>query len=357
MGDNMKIEPQIEEAQALKKHILSELKAKYERERIGIHATDLLWPRLAVFRKLESQELNERDLLYFALGHGEGEVIEALISDRSEVVVIDSDIIHTIDAIVFEGGRPIPVEIKTTRSKSGDLVKPHYLLQLALYCLALTTNYGYLVILKLNDDEKPLHAYRITFSEEELGRLFDWREKRRDLIIKALEQQNPSLALCCWKDPILGWKCKFCPFQDKCREIEEERPAIRAEAVYEGFEAVKIPLEHPIPLGDPAWKKFLKPKVLELHKKKYDIDYAIAEENGRIKELILLVPLKCSRRHVEEIKRAAKWAAIKVKERDGKRRVFPSSSKNASNSAVIRNKSCEASGRKNLAYIKGGEKP
>jgi len=310
------LRPKIEEAQNLKRHILGRLRAKYESERVGVHATDLLWPRLAVFRRLESQELTERDLLFFALGQGEGEVIESLISDKREVIVIDGDIIHTIDCFIHENGSLIPVEIKTTRAQNNEsLIKPHYLLQLGLYCLALNVNYGYLVILKLNDNKQPLHAYKITFSEEDLGRLFDWREERKELLLKALEYRRPEIAPCCWSDPNLNWKCKYCQYQDKCREIEEGEEEKKAAE----YEAIRIKLDYPIPISDPAWTRFLKPKLLEPHKKKYGINYAIVEDQGRILELVLLAPYKCDRRHIEEIKRAAMRASQYAREREVKR--------------------------------------
>ena len=66
----MKIAPEVELDESFKTAILEALKARYEEERAGIHATDLLWPRQAAFRKLQGARVSERDAVFFALGAG-----------------------------------------------------------------------------------------------------------------------------------------------------------------------------------------------------------------------------------------------------------------------------------------------
>jgi len=64
----MRIKPEVERDEEFKARILSSLKARYEEERVGVHATDLLWPRQAVFRKLagsKGSRITERDVVYF----------------------------------------------------------------------------------------------------------------------------------------------------------------------------------------------------------------------------------------------------------------------------------------------------
>jgi hypothetical protein len=78
----LKVAPKIELDRAFKSSVLDSLKARYEEERVGIHATDLLWPRQAVFRKLQGSKVSERDAVFFALGAGEGEVAEELMGGR-----------------------------------------------------------------------------------------------------------------------------------------------------------------------------------------------------------------------------------------------------------------------------------
>jgi len=55
---------------------------------------------------------------------GKGEVAEELMGRRREVVVLHNNVIHTIDSIVQEYGKLVPVEIKTTRASSPSVKKP-----------------------------------------------------------------------------------------------------------------------------------------------------------------------------------------------------------------------------------------
>jgi len=224
-----KIEPKLERDEALKARVLEALKTRYEEERVGIHATDLLWPRQAVFRKLQGSEVSERDAVFFALGAGEGEVAEELVGRMREVVVVHNGVIHTIDSVVVEHGRLIPVEIKTTRA-SPPSVKNHYLLQLGMYCAAMHVNRGKLVILYLNDGL--IEAYNASYSREALAKIDEFELEKRREIEQALQLNDPMKASCVAGDPDLDWKCLTCQYWQRCSgehvsfKIEFQQPLI-----------------------------------------------------------------------------------------------------------------------------------
>jgi len=147
------------------------------------------------------------------LGAGEGEVAEELIGRRREVMVIHNGIIHTVDSIVDERGRLIPVEIKTTRA-SPPSVKSHYLLQLGMYCLAMNVDYGKLVIFYLNNGV--IEAYNVKYPAEALTEIEKFEVERRDSILEALRLKDPLKAPYVAGDPELDWKCLSCQYWTKC---------------------------------------------------------------------------------------------------------------------------------------------
>jgi hypothetical protein len=216
--------------------VLESLRARYEEERIGIHATDLLWPRQAVFRKLQGSKVSERDAVFFALGAGEGEVAEELMGRKREVIVLHNGVIHTVDSVIYEHERLIPVEIKTTRSTPPS-VKNHHLLQLGMYCVALKVDYGKLIIFYLNNGV--VEAYRVSYPPELRRKIDEFEVEKRREMEEAIRLRNPLKASCVAGDPELDWKCLTCQYWQKCSgrrvsfRIDFPQPLIAGRA-YEG---------------------------------------------------------------------------------------------------------------------------
>lgn len=208
-----KIETKVERDDFFKAKILDLLRSRYEEERVGIHATDLLWPRQAVFRKLQGSKVSEREAVFFALGAGEGEIAEELMGRRHEVVVIHNGVIHTVDSVIVEREGLVPVEIKTTRA-SPPSVKNHYLLQLGMYCVAMHVDYGKLVILYLNDGV--VEVYNASYSHELLAQIDAFELEKKREIERALRLKNPMEASCVAGDPDVDWKCLTCQYWQKC---------------------------------------------------------------------------------------------------------------------------------------------
>jgi hypothetical protein len=206
----------VEETSTVKDMMIERLKKKYEEERIGVHATDLLFPRQTVFRKLNGSQVTERDVVYYALGAGEGEAIESLLG-MSEVIAVSGGIVHDIDSVIEENGKLVPIEIKTTRAEVLE-PKKHYLTQLGLYALALEVNYGYLVIIGLNAGI--IKTFRVEFDLNEVRRL---RDEAKRKVFQALAEKDPSKAPCVWRDFELNWKCYGCDHREECKKVEKVR--------------------------------------------------------------------------------------------------------------------------------------
>jgi CRISPR/Cas system-associated exonuclease Cas4 (RecB family) len=212
--------PKIEEEPKIKNLLIQALEKKYAAERVGIHLTDLICPRLTFFRKTLDNSLTEKDIVFFLLGSGEGELIEQLVGDHNEIIVIKGGVVHTLDAFLLEGDTIVPVEIKTTRAEREDnVVRPHYLFQLGAYCSALNVSTGVLVVVMLNVGK--VKVYRIFFDEKELQNIGEEVERRKNLLRKALESGDASVAPSVLNDPDLSWKCVSCNFRDMCKSIEE----------------------------------------------------------------------------------------------------------------------------------------
>jgi len=209
----LKVQPKIEVDELFKLEVLRLLRAKYDEERVGIHATDLLWPRQTVFRKIKGSKVSERDVVFYVLGTGEGEVVEELMGGKHEVMAVRNGVIHTIDTLIHENGGMIPVEIKTTRSSPPN-VRKHYLLQLGMYCTALDVNYGRLIILYLNSGT--IETYKVEYPPEARAEIDRFEVEKRAEIERAVRSGNPLDASCVAGDPDLDWKCLTCEYWSEC---------------------------------------------------------------------------------------------------------------------------------------------
>ncbi|MEM3873017.1 MAG: hypothetical protein QXE05_10715 [Nitrososphaeria archaeon] len=216
---NVEVEPETR----LKETMISRLQTKYEQDRKGLHVTDLMWPRQYVFRKLEKTCLSEKDVLFYALGSGEGEVLEEIVSEKHEVSIEKYGIIFTPDAIIELEDKIVPVEIKITRQTRGEPIKPHYLLQLASYCMALEVNMGILLIVQLNRTDNPLNVFKIRFNGSELENLKKVLIERKVMVEKALKEGKPEIVSYVLDDTNFNWKCRKYQWRTRCEEIEKTK--------------------------------------------------------------------------------------------------------------------------------------
>ncbi|MEM3361504.1 MAG: hypothetical protein QXV85_09920 [Candidatus Bathyarchaeia archaeon] len=287
--------PEIVNDETVKAMIIDGLKEKYERQRVGVHLTDLICVRLTYFRKREGDSLSERDIVFYALGAGEGEVIEQLIGDKREVIVIKNGVVHTVDAITFVDDSFFPVEIKTTRTerveKVDDVVRPHYLFQLGAYCSALSVSTGFLIVLMMNRGE--VKVFKVNFSSEELENIEREVSRRRDLLLKALQEDDPTIAPSVLNDPDLNWKCNECRFREAC--VDAER----------GWRRFKF--SSPLDIKRGFAKKLL--DRLEKYKQKLELDYRIDYDGEKN---VLAVSVKGTDRSIRDVKDLCQWINSKI---------------------------------------------
>lgn len=159
--------------------------------------------------------------LLFLTGAGHHAIVQAVAgaagSFSAEVeipvrYVAPGVVIHgTVDLLLTELDTPdeIVCEIKTTRSSAAKLIEhsPHYLEQIACYCVALGATRARLYVLHLMGDYRArrtpiLNAWDVEFSPDELAR---WEHEmvRRYRLITGSEPPSPYEAY--------AWECGYCP--------------------------------------------------------------------------------------------------------------------------------------------------
>ena len=197
------------------------------KRKTGLHVSDLLSPRQAYFKTVLGERMSDKQMLYFITGRGHHSILEALQDGFKEHTVEKYGVTGTLDT--FNG---IPIEIKTTRSRSTDdyKVTGNYAGQLILYCVMTDTKEGLLVVLFLNYPEdipipdqnshynKPgsvpkIKCLDVSFTETELAAADAFMVRRSALIEKAIADKDFSQLPRCE-----SWKCRDCGFLPECGE-------------------------------------------------------------------------------------------------------------------------------------------
>jgi CRISPR/Cas system-associated exonuclease Cas4 (RecB family) len=195
---------------ALKETFLEGLKKKNSTPRPDIHVSDLtLCLREAFFRKVAPKPPSEKTLGYFVDGARRHSALQGLTNYTAEFKVKKWGITGSIDLL-----SDAPIEIKTTRGKSG--ISNHYLKQLGYYACLLEKTIGYLVIQRLITSEKTWEFYKVEFTDGEIAFLSEEIQKRAMILEAALELKNMnSLPKVDNEDK---WKCIRCDYITECRE-------------------------------------------------------------------------------------------------------------------------------------------
>lgn len=168
----------IREAPALAEAILADARDRRKPERLpGTHVSELVGClRKAWYaRRFPAQPDPDLDAI-FLLGESHHVLLQPQKGSELHVTIptqYGRHLIHgTID--VFLVGSPLfphPTEVKSTRyadNKDPAYSMPHYVEQLASYCLAVGDPQGTLLIYHIGDTPPVLRAWEVTFTEEEL---------------------------------------------------------------------------------------------------------------------------------------------------------------------------------------------
>ena len=209
----------IEDGSPYREKLLKLLEEEYSQERGGTHVSDLiLCIREQVFRKLEPQAIDERDLASYALGEGAHVALQRLAekgSAMAEKEVEVGGVIGTID--LFDG---VPIEIKTVRS-DDDSVRPFHVTQLKYYMSMTNSNVGILLYLMVNNRGRPFRFRTVTLNDSELTQVRVEIESRAKVFNDAVSTKNPFGAPHVKKDLNLVWKCSYCKYSQKCWSRED----------------------------------------------------------------------------------------------------------------------------------------
>ena len=193
----------------------------------GVHASDLLMPLLAYWRRVDPQPVQDREtglflvgkiLHAFVLGSQNG-VVDLAVTDEGSVYDEELGLWYSPDKVT----NGVPSEFKTNRGynepeKIGDL--DTYLKQLLVYMATKKSTVGKLWVLYVNlrDEARKTHpqfrVYNVTITEEELKALRLEIKRERDALADALAAKDPSrLPLC------PAWAChpSQCPHWRLCK--------------------------------------------------------------------------------------------------------------------------------------------
>lgn len=179
--------------------ILDALRQSFDEVRTGVHLSDLLNPRQAVFKRLMPMPLTATEILYFLAGRGHEEVFARLAGVNvgasairyakiPEFVAGEERVKHGISYRPDFRWHSAPTEFKTRRSnlaKPGEETRVYeqYLRQLLGYCALDEQPYGVLVVFSLlegrsNDPLNPTHpelaVYDAQFSPGDMTSMEDY---------------------------------------------------------------------------------------------------------------------------------------------------------------------------------------
>ena len=193
----------------------------------GIHASDLLNPKLSYWRKKQPKDTTERQVYFYSIG----KILHMLVLSamRGSTDFTESDtkvgeqlgIQYSIDHI--EEGNP--VELKTHRGqrepKPGRIQEEftHYLDQLAIYMVMENKLVGELWVLfinLLNEAGKTfpeVRCYRVEMTEEQFYEVERQVVATREALEDAIEQDDPRGLEHC-----ISWLCSTnCAYWSQCK--------------------------------------------------------------------------------------------------------------------------------------------
>jgi len=210
--------------------------------RTGIHASDLLNPRLGYFKALDKQPLSDREIGMFLVGkvlhafvlaqdEGKASSVNLLVTDEGSTYNEELGIYYSPDK---KYGNKV-VEFKTSRGQKEPTELRDidvYLQQLVIYMAAENLPLGEIWVLYINAKDASgkttptFRVFKVTLTEDELTALRLQIRKKRDALADAIAARNhETLPLCA------AWLChpEQCAWWSKCK------PAGR----YENYEYTK----------------------------------------------------------------------------------------------------------------------
>lgn len=212
---------------SIEKFLFDEIRKNMNKERTGIHLSDLLAPRKAFWQKTKPLPPTDDEIMYWTTGKGHEDAFH-LVSDIEHGTEQEwNGIKYTPDFF-----HNFPAEMKTRRrniAKGGNEAEDYdyYLKQLRGYCAVTGKTQGWLHIwcLVSKDGEtgatKPeLASYRVGFTEDELSNeRFKLDSMKCDLLVAIGTKEHTLLPQCpewmCGKNKSEMIKNPFCTTCDR----------------------------------------------------------------------------------------------------------------------------------------------
>lgn len=202
----------IRECPALAEAVLRDARDRRKPERPpGTHVSELVGCLRKAWYARRQGTPPDPDLdAIFLLGESHHILLQPQRGTELGVVInIPGGFIHgTID--IYLPGSPLfphPTEVKSTRyddDKEPAYSMPHYIEQLASYCLALGDKKGRLLVWHIGDTPPILRAWEVTFTKEELVAWFDELTRRYNLL--ECDSEPPL-------EEHYTRECRTCPFK------------------------------------------------------------------------------------------------------------------------------------------------
>lgn len=197
----------VEEDAGLKRLFLERLQEHYGQSKEGFFVTDFVYClRKVYWRRVKPKPFSETQLGFFVDGSRRHEALQLLSGLQSEVSVEKHGVRGRLDLLA-----EAPIEMKTTRARSGGGVPLHYLKQCAFYCVLAGKDTCTLITQHIIEGR--FRFQKLTFSAEEL--LAYERElcEGRRLLEEALAKQD-----CSCLPPGEPWQCRSCEYNEECGE-------------------------------------------------------------------------------------------------------------------------------------------
>ena len=209
----------VETANFLTQLFINEIKKEVEKDRDGIHVTDILYPRRKVLDEIYGREVSSKDVYKWLRGKWIHIYLQNILSryfgGEAEHVVVYEGVTGHID--YFLSGRNEVVEIKTSYAKN-EYVKEIAIWQLKLYMAMKNVKRGIVVIIHMRGDNIiGMDEYKVELEEGEIEETRDFIRERAKWIREAIERKDPALAPKC----VFEWKCKSCRWMHMCELLNE----------------------------------------------------------------------------------------------------------------------------------------
>lgn len=235
----------VEDAQ-FREELLEKIREREFSERTGVHMSDLNYClNKQALRKFKPREDTDQEILIYSIGWATQRWLTSMDEDEPSKEV--DGILVTCDALYSHKSNVramfVPWELKATyQSSSRPIIDNiHWIRQIMAQCYTQGTTQAYLSRFELMGNwkmrplkgateaekrnfkfERPtLHAYKLTFTQEELDKNWAWFKGRRELYVEMLETKEllpKVIAL----PPNGSWECSYCGYKEKCDDASSK---------------------------------------------------------------------------------------------------------------------------------------